>query len=418
MDNSVIPKFSDSVIPKPEDSVIPEFSDSVIPKMNNSVIQKKDVPRYHYSYGGVPLYGHQGVVSSVSYSPDGCKFISGSYDSTIRIWDTITGKQIGENIGKSYNIKKAMEDIQKRIIDKFEDHNSINTLCYSPDGKIIVCGCDDGFIYMWDTNTRKLIRKSIVAHRAGITCISCSPDGSKILSCSESGETLREWDFNTGKQIGEPFIGGHEYPWVRRLSYSPNGRHFVTGSADSTICLWDAKTRELLGKPFGGEIYSGKCCKIMDIKYSPDGSKIVSAGGSIKNQIFQWDANDGKLLGAPFMGRTGIACSASYNPDGSSIVCGYSDGTICILDSDTFEILSGPPIQGHNDYVTSISHSPDGRRFVTGCWDGTICQWDSKEYNADWDSCDYVIGGSSKWDLSDWDPNDPDIFTDSDSSEY
>ena len=40
------------------------------------------------------LYGHSNVVNSTSYSPDGNYIVSASADSTIRIWDAKTGKQI------------------------------------------------------------------------------------------------------------------------------------------------------------------------------------------------------------------------------------------------------------------------------------------------------------------------------------
>src|ERR1700679_704039 len=40
--------------------------------------------------------GHNGPVNSISYSPDGCHIVTGSYDETIRIWDTETGTVVGE----------------------------------------------------------------------------------------------------------------------------------------------------------------------------------------------------------------------------------------------------------------------------------------------------------------------------------
>jgi WD40 repeat protein len=40
--------------------------------------------------------GHTGGVSCMSYSPNGCHIVTGSYDETIRIWDAETGSTIGE----------------------------------------------------------------------------------------------------------------------------------------------------------------------------------------------------------------------------------------------------------------------------------------------------------------------------------
>ena len=45
---------------------------------------------------GEPLTRHIGTVYSVAYSPDGHHVVSGSDDCTVRIWDAHTGLQIGE----------------------------------------------------------------------------------------------------------------------------------------------------------------------------------------------------------------------------------------------------------------------------------------------------------------------------------
>ena len=42
--------------------------------------------------------GHTRAVDSVSYAPDGTRFISGSYDGTIRIWD-VEGGQLVKHFG-------------------------------------------------------------------------------------------------------------------------------------------------------------------------------------------------------------------------------------------------------------------------------------------------------------------------------
>ena len=68
------------------------------------------------------LEGHADVVFSVSYSPDGKKIISGSWDGTLRIWDAQSG---------------TLENVLRGHTDK------VNTVRYSSDGAKIISGSWD-----------------------------------------------------------------------------------------------------------------------------------------------------------------------------------------------------------------------------------------------------------------------------------
>ena len=52
------------------------------------------------------IIGHSGWVTSVSFSPDGNRIVSGSNDETLRVWDVTTGAIISTMEGKikSYNM--------------------------------------------------------------------------------------------------------------------------------------------------------------------------------------------------------------------------------------------------------------------------------------------------------------------------
>jgi WD40 repeat protein len=42
----------------------------------------------------VALCGHEGEVKIVTFSADGARIVTASYDHTARLWDTITGREI------------------------------------------------------------------------------------------------------------------------------------------------------------------------------------------------------------------------------------------------------------------------------------------------------------------------------------
>jgi len=67
------------------------------------------------------------------------------------------------------------------------------------------------------------------------------------------------------------------------LTYSPNGRHIISGSFDKTIRIWDAETGAAVGKPLEGQPSS-----VLSIAYPPNGQHIVS--GSRDQSIHVWES--------------------------------------------------------------------------------------------------------------------------------
>ena len=79
------------------------------------------------------LQGHDNVIASVAFSPDGSKIVSGSWDCTIRVWDASTGVQ---------------------VLPALQGHDDyIRSVAFSPDGSKIVSGSWNKTIRVWDAST-------------------------------------------------------------------------------------------------------------------------------------------------------------------------------------------------------------------------------------------------------------------------
>ena len=144
---------------------------------------------------------------------------------------------------------------------------------------------------------------------------------------------------------------------MRSVTYSPDGRHIVSGSDDCTVRIWDVETGTVVGDPLEG--HTGG---VNSVAFSPDGGRIIS--GSDDKSIRTWDAVAGVAIGEPLMGHTKRVWSVAYSPDGRRIISGSSDITIRIWDDMASTPARNPPV-GHTSEFKPISHSPDGHQIVS-----------------------------------------------------
>ena len=162
----------------------------------------------------VTLRGHTGRVTSVAYSPDGNRVVTGSEDHTARVWDPATGTTVATLKGHA---------------------SSVNSVAFSPDGRRVVTGSDDRTARVWDAATGAEVA-ALKGHTGGVYSAGYSPDGRRIVTGSED-RTVRVWDPVTGAEMA--VLKGHT-EGVFAAAFSPDGRWIVTGSEDGTARVWDS----------------------------------------------------------------------------------------------------------------------------------------------------------------------------------
>ncbi|EDQ98298.1 uncharacterized protein LACBIDRAFT_398844 [Laccaria bicolor S238N-H82] len=86
-------------------------------------------------------------------------------------------------------------------------------------------------------------------HIASIQSVALSPDGRCVVSGS-CDRTIRIWDAETGKPVGEPFREHTDE--INSVAFSPDGRRIVSGSDDKTIRIWDVEMGKPVGEPLQG----------------------------------------------------------------------------------------------------------------------------------------------------------------------
>lgn len=116
---------------------------------------------------------HTNWVTTVAYSPDNSKIVSGGSDDLVKVWDT-TGI----------------------LLNTFSGHTAdISSAKFSPSGTRLASASKDKTIKIWDLQTASLLQTVAVSNQA-VNAIAFSDDGKYLVSAS-SDSTLRIWDMDT-----------------------------------------------------------------------------------------------------------------------------------------------------------------------------------------------------------------------------
>lgn len=211
---------------------------------------------------------HEFSVTGVGWYPrDTGMFVTGSFDKSVRVWDTNNAKVV------------YAFTMSEKVFDVNLPQNAVNH-------SLVAVACGDGRACLCDLNSGAR-QHTLAGHRGAVTCLAWSSTDEFVLATGGQDGTLRVWDIrrtascvamlskdeapqlNRGKRSRE-FLRGVEEPeggggaaarrnyaplahtgGVSAVIYSPDGRNLLTSGVDGHMRLWNPVSYELEVANFG-----------------------------------------------------------------------------------------------------------------------------------------------------------------------
>jgi WD40 repeat protein len=189
-------------------------------------------------------------ITSIAFSPDGKFILTGDGNKNAKLWDLTTGRpiwpreKISQNTG-SFRLIPALftENVRSSLPPKPEVEPDYSTcVAFSSDQQIVALGIGSpkgspNPIYVMHAATGRVLEE-LNGHTGGVNSLAFSPDGKMLVSAGRDN-TLRTWEVKTGRLIN--ILIGHSDD-VRAVGFSPDGKFMISSSGDGTMKIWVAQT--------------------------------------------------------------------------------------------------------------------------------------------------------------------------------
>jgi len=248
---------------------------------------------------------------------------------------------------------------------------NLECLCvaFSPDGKAIVSGWDDGKIRAFGPQSGKQLYVIHDAHNEGVTAIAVTGDGRRIVSGGQGGQ-VRVWEI--GRQSQRMLASMKEHKGrVNSLMISADDSECVSASADGSCIVWSLARFVRLSCLFASTQFKS-------VLYHPDQSQILTTGTDRK--LTYWDVVDAAPIRILDGSATDAINALAISADGECFVSGGGDRLLKLYGYD--EGVMRCVGVGHSGAITAIEMAPDQKTIVSVGEEGAIFIWNMPSLEA------------------------------------
>ncbi|MBN6056768.1 hypothetical protein JYK22_32875, partial [Nonomuraea sp. RK-328] len=260
--------------------------------------------------------------------------------------------------------------------------HEINTVAFTPDGRVIATGGDDRTLRLWDLATPH--RPRLTAEVAGLSddveTLRFSPDGRLLAGVLYDG-VLRLWSVAGGALQPVATVAASSKA-LFGLAFHPDGRLLAAGGDDGVLRVWDLADPRAPRQVTSAAAHPARITTVAFRPGGPatpgDGPTAVLATSGDDGTVALWRLTGGhraRLLSRVRHGD-GSLTSAAISPDGRTMATAGWDHVTRLWDlRDPRRPVPLARLTGHSGPLQAVTFSPDGRTLATAGWDHTTRIW-------------------------------------------
>jgi WD40 repeat protein len=235
----------------------------------------------------------------------------------------------------------------------------ISAVSWSPDGATVAIGIDDPEASVGDSRWSDDFSEWDEGRVAEDDALRAAG-----FASGAGGLTVRLLDVASGLQVAALPAGDQKYA-PDELAWGPTA-DVLNVASGHLVEQWHPYSGHLRGT-----VSNGSELQIGAVAVNTVTGRVAALGG---DAVVIWSLRDGERQ---VKGSSGSGVCLAFSPSGGTIVAGLVTGSIEVWSLDDHEPSDLRLLDGHASAVTGVSVSADGRLLASRGRDGSICLWDT-----------------------------------------